>query len=156
MSTYEIESHVLDEQETAVEFATLPIAEIGPFLQKAFAEVAVCLQRKGAGPAGMPFARYHPAGDDRLEVEAGFPASTPTSGEGDVEPSDLPGGLAAVTVHVGSYDAVAPAYAALRDWVREHGGEPTGPPWEVYLTHPANDAGPAGLRTEIVQPYRVP
>ena len=151
MTTYEIETRTLAEQDTAVEFATLRVADIGPWLASAFNEVASYLGRKGAGPAGMPFARFHPTGDDHFEVEAGFPASTPTSGEGEVEPSELPGGLAAVTVHVGPYDTMEPAYAALRTWVRAHGGEPAGDAWEVYFSGP--DADPSSWRTEVVQPY---
>ena len=154
MAPYEIEARTLTEQETGVEFANLSATEIGPWLGKAFGEVASYLQRKGAGPAGLPFARYRIQGDGRFEVEAGFPASTPISGENDVEPSDLPGGRAAVTVHVGPYDAVGPAYKALAAWVREHGGEPNGDAWEVYLTDPDANPDPSMWRTEVVQPYR--
>ena len=154
MTTYDIETRTLPELDTAVEFATLPIGEVGPWLQKAFGEVATYLERKGAGPAGMPFARYHRGSDGRLDVEAGFPASTPTSGEGDVEPSDLPAGPAAVTVHVGPYDAIQPAYAALQAWIQDNGGAPAGDAWEVYLSDPEIDQDPATRRTEVIQPYR--
>lgn len=155
MTTYEIETRTLAEQETAVEYGTVSATEIAPWLAKAFTEVASYLGRKGAGPAGMPFARFHPTGDDRFEVEAGFPASTPTSGEGDVEPSDLPGGLAAVALHIGPYDTVKPTYEALQAWVRERGGETVGDAWEVYLTDPENQPDPGTWRTEVVQPYRM-
>lgn len=155
MTTYEIETRTLAERDTAVEYTTLSATEIGPWLGKAFKEVASYLERKGAGPAGMPFARYHPTGEQRFEVEAGFPASTPTSGEGEVEPSDLPGGLAAVTVHTGSYESIGPVYEALRVWVQEHGGEPVGDAWEVYLTEPDTEPEAFKQRTEVVQPYRL-
>ena len=153
VTTYEIESRTLPELDTAVEYATLPIGEIGGWLQKAFGEVATYLERKGAGPVGMPFGRYHRGSDGHFDVEAGFAASTPTNGEGDVEPSDLPGGPAAVTVHVGPYDAIKTAYTALHDWLEEHGSEPDGDTWEVYLTDPTLDHDPATWRTEVVQPY---
>lgn len=156
MTRYEIETRTLAEQDTAVEYATLPVAEIGPWLERAFTEVAAYLTRKGAGPVGMPFARYHPTSDNRFEVEAGFPSSTPTGGEGDVEPSELPGGTAAMTVHVGPYDAVQPAYEALRAWVREQGGEPAGDAWEVYISDPSLNPDPATWRTEVVLPYSLP
>lgn len=154
MSDYIIEARSLDEQDTAVEYATLAVGEIGQWLGKAFHEVASYLGRKGAGPAGMPFARYHRVSDDRFDVEAGFPATTPTSGEGDVEPSELPEGLAAVTVHVGPYGAMETAYEALAAWVRAQGGDPVGDAWEVYLNEPDSDSDPATWRTEIVMPYR--
>jgi effector-binding domain-containing protein len=153
--TYEIEARTLAEQDTAVEYATLPVAEIGPWLERAFAEVATYLERKGAGPAGAPFARYRPLADGQIEVEAGFPASTPTAGEGEVEPSDLPAGTAAATVHVGPYDAIEAATASLRAWIRDRGGEPVGDAWEVYGAYrgPDLDHDVTTWRTEVVQPY---
>jgi effector-binding domain-containing protein len=151
---YTIETRTLTELDTAVEYATLSLPEIGPWLAKAFGEVATYLERKGAGPAGLPFARFHRRSDGRFDVEAGFPANTPTSGEGDVEPSDLPAGPAAVTVHVGPYDAIAPAYTALHNWTREQGVEPAGDVWEVYFSDPTVDRDPGTWRTEVIQPYR--
>ena len=151
---YEIESCTLVERETAVEFATLSVHEIGPWLQRTLGEVAAYLERKGAGPVGMPFARYHRVAGDRFEVEAGFAATTPIAGEGEVEPSDLPGGPAAVAVHVGSYGAIAHAYQAIEDWVHTHGVELVGDPWEVYFSDPDGDDDPSTWRTEIVQPYK--
>jgi effector-binding domain-containing protein len=153
---YPIETRELDEIDTAVEMATLSVAEIGPFVGRAYSNVASYLDRKGAGPAGMPFARYHRINDEQFEVEAGFPASTPVSGEGDIEPSDLPAGPAAVTLYVGPYDEMASAYDALTTWIAEHGGEPIGDPWEIYFDDPATQPDPAQLRTEIVMPYRIP
>ncbi len=153
---YEIEARTLDEQDTAVEFATLPVNEIGPWLGKVYADVAGYLGRKGAGPVGPPFARYHPVGDGTFEVEAGFVATTPVGGEDEIEPSDLPKGTVAVTVHVGPFDAMVPAYEALTAWVAAQGGTPAGDPWEIYLTDPMAEPDPARWRTEVVMPYRVP
>jgi effector-binding domain-containing protein len=153
VTTHAIEMRTLAEQETAVEYATLTVAEIGPWLQRAFEEVAAYLERKGAGPAGAPFARYRRTADGRVEIEAGFPASTPTSGEGEVEPSDLPGGPAAATIHVGPYDAIEAASLALCAWIREQGGEPLGDAWEVYLVDPSLDHDLTTWRTDVVQPY---
>ena len=151
---YMIEIRTLTEIETAVEYATLPVAEIGPWLQTAFEEVASYLERKGAGPAGMPFARYRPVGEGVVEIEAGFPASTPTAGEGNVEPSDLPGGTAAVTVHVGPYDAIEAAKRTLHAWIQEQGAELAGDAWEVYYLDDAIAHDLATWRTEVVQPFR--
>lgn len=153
---YEIESRTLEVVDTAVEYATRDVADIGEFLGRAYGEVAAYLVRKGAGPVGMPFARYHPLGEGRFDVEAGFPASTPVSGEDEVEPSELPGGPAAVTMHIGPYDQSAAAYTALEKWIREHGGTPDGDAWEIYYDDPMSQPDPNQWRTEIVQPYQVP
>ena len=152
--TYFIEERTLDEQCTAVLYATVTPSEIPPFLATAFPATAAYLASHGVGPIGRPYARYHANPDGSFEAEAGFVASTPVPGEGDVEPSDLPGGRAAVTTHVGPYDTIGEAHAALDAWVREHDGETAGDPWEVYATDPDDDPDPAHWRTVVVQPFR--
>ena len=152
MQTVEIENRVLEEQQTAAMFARLPVDAIGPWLAEAFRDIAAYLSKYGVGPVGMPYARYHRLDDGRFEIEAGFPASTPVPGEGQVEPSELPGGTVAVAIHVGPYDAMGPTYEALASWVRDSGAEPMGDAWEVYFSDPAVEPDPSRWRTEIVQP----
>lgn len=153
MTTHEVEARVLDEQPTAVMLATLTVDEIGPWMGPALGAVASYLQRFGVGPVGMPYARYHRVDDVTFEVEAGFVASTPVAGEGEVEPSTLPAGDAAVTWHIGPYDQMVPTYEALAAWLEAHGFAADGDPWEVYLSDPAHVPA-SESRTEVVQPYR--
>lgn len=149
MRTYQIETRTIaDEVPTAVFCGTVDIPGMQAFLGHAFGTTAAYLGRNGVGPAGPPYARYEVLGEGRFEVEAGFPATTPVAGEGDVEPSSLPAGTAAVCVHVGSYDDVAAAYEAVVAWVAER-GEVAGAPWEVYLSEP--DVDPP--TTEVWLPY---
>jgi len=136
MKTHEIHSEVRQAQPTAVVTAVLPVAEIGTWLANAFSTLATVIGAHGAIPAGPPFARYHRLPEDRFAVEAGFPVCTAIEADGDVRPSRLPGGPVAVTVHVGSYDEMVPAYEALASWLSSRGGEPAGDPWEVYFSDP--------------------
>ncbi len=154
MKTYEIQSRTSPGQLTAVMTATLPVAEIGPWLAKAYGAIASAITAHGTYPAGPPFARYHRLEADGFAVEAGFPVSAAIEADGDVRPSQLPGGPLAVTIHIGPYEQMAPAYEALASWVSSHSGEPAGDPWEVYFSDPAAEPDPATWRTEIVQPYR--
>ncbi len=151
---YDVESRELSEQPTAVASTTLAVSEIGPWLSSVYGKVAALLTSQGAGPAGPPFARYRMLGDERFEVEAGFPASRSITGDDVVHASSLPGGPAACTVHVGPYDAMGPAYEALEAWIRDHGYEPDGDPWEVYFSDPVSEPDPSTWRTEIYAPYR--
>jgi effector-binding domain-containing protein len=154
MKRYDIHAEARNAQVTAVAMATLTVAELPPWLGKAYAAVADLLTAQRAGPAGPPFARFHTLGGGRFKVEAGFPATRPIEGDGDVQPSELPGGQVAVTMHVGPYEQMEPGYAALASWVGEHGGELAGDAWEVYFSDPSTEPDPATWRTEIVQPYR--
>lgn len=154
MKTYDIQAQTRNGQATAVSRAALRVSEIGPWLGRTYGSVASVVAAQGAALAGPPFARYHRLADDRFAVEAGFPVTAAIHAEGDVQPSELPGGLAASTIHTGSYQAMAPAYEALVSWVTHHDGAPAGDPWETYLSDPAREPDPATWRTEITQPYR--
>lgn len=152
--TYEIHARIGAEQRTAVSSATLPVAEIGPWLGRTYQNVASTVAGQGHHPVGPPFARYHRRDDGRFDIEAGFPVSGYIWTAGGVRSSRLPGGKLAATMHVGPYDQMEPAYRALTEWIRENGGEPAGDAWEVYLTGPATVPDPAAWRTEVVQPYQ--
>lgn len=154
MKTYVIESAVLAEQPAAVVRTTIAVAGIAGWIGGAYRATAAYLSQEGAGPAGPPFARFHCVGENRFEVEAGFPSTRVVPGDEAVRPATLPGGPAAQTLHVGPYDEMTPAYDGLLAWIRDHGGEPAGDAWEVYYSDPAVEPDPATWRTLIVQPYR--
>ncbi len=150
---YEVTVEVLPEQPTAVVRGTMTIEEIPAWLGHAYGAVFAHLSAHGRAPAGPPFARYW-MGEGKVRIEAGFPVSEPVEDEGEVEASELPGGEAAVTWHVGPYDAMTPAYAALEAWIGDKGASMSGPPWEVYYSDPADEPDAARWRTEIVAPFR--
>jgi effector-binding domain-containing protein len=154
---YEITEQMLTERPTAVMRHRLEVTEIPAWIGPAFARIQQAISAAGLWPDGPPFARYLkvPGTAAAFDVEAGFPLGSPMN-DGtaiDVHPSRLPGGLAAMTVHVGPYDAMMPAYEAIEKWIAEAGGTADGPPWEIYLSEPWGD--PSTWRTEVVQPYRV-
>ena len=149
---YRIESRTLIPHCAAVERATLTVPEIGAWTGRCYHEVSEYVATAGRVITGPPFSRYRRAGD-RFEVEAGFPIDAPIDGEGRVEASSLPGGLAATTWHRGPYEGLGAAYDALDAWLAERGATPTGPPWEIYYSDPARQPDPATWRTEVVQPY---
>jgi hypothetical protein len=134
-----IEIRTLDEELTAVVYGELERSQLDTWLPDALATARTYLERWGAGPKGDPFVRFVDG------VEAGYPATTPVGGEGDVEPSELPAGTAAIVV------VPAGEVEAARDALRAHigglGGTPDGDGWEVLL-----DGDPAGPR-EVVLPY---
>ena len=85
----------------------------------------------GAQPIGPPFTIYHQFDGEAVEVEGGCPTATLPDGEGDVIADELPGGEVAFTWHVGPYDTMNLAHAALMARLQENGREQAGPLWEV-------------------------
>jgi effector-binding domain-containing protein len=91
-------------------------------------------------------------GGDVIELEAGLPVSAPLPSRGRIHAGRLPGGEAAVTTHVGSYDGLITAGEVLSAWVEKQGRNASGPNWEVYVTDPGREPDPARWRTDVYQP----
>lgn len=150
--SYEVHSESAPRQHTAVGRAVLSIADIPSWLGQTYESVTAIVDEQGSAIAGPPYARYHPRDDDRFDVEAGFPVSTPIAPDRGVRPSTLPAGPLAVTTHIGPYDQIAPAYEAVDEWIAAHDATPRGEPWEIYLSEPVGD--PSTWRTDVLAPYR--
>ena len=110
------------------------------------------LVKVGGRPAGMPFARYHEFRGNTVDLEVGIPMSELGLGEGQIVAGELPGCRVAATWHVGTYDKLPEAYQALEAWLREHGRELTGVPWEIYWAGPVEIQDPAQWETEVLWP----
>lgn len=153
MLTYDIDVRVLPARYTAVVRGELPPEELPAWLAGVFHVVWGYLRDAGIPRTGYPFARYTFL-RDAVAVEAGFPVACEVPGDGVVEPSLLPGGPAAVTTHLGGYEELDQAYAAVHGWIRGHDREPAGPHWEIYYTNPDAEPDPARWRTDVVVPFR--
>ncbi len=145
--TSDIEVRQLEPQHTAVVRAKCRWDQIAETLGGIFGEVWSQISAAGAAPTGGAFGRYTPEGADVI-IEAGFTVAAPMTPGGRVVQGELPGGEAAVCLHVGPYEEVAAVYEAVQAWMREHQRQPRGAPWEVYLTPPEEQPP----RTEVVFP----
>ncbi|WKY55358.1 DUF302 domain-containing protein [Nocardia seriolae] len=118
--------------------------------------IAEVAQRAGLVASGAPTITFHrelPTAetitvDFGLPIEAA-PSLGPSSGAELVvqEPA-----LVARTCHRGGYGTMDAAYRALREWVRQVGCRPIGPPTEAYLIGPDEVSDPRQLITEIRLP----
>jgi effector-binding domain-containing protein len=128
------------------------VEKIPDELGRIYHQVFSYLQEIGTNPAGAPFAWYHEMTEDSIDMEAGVAVGAPVSGNEEVNPSELPGGMVAVVWYTGPYgDAMVEAYRAIEQWMNDNNRIPTGGPWEVYWTDPA-ETPPEEYRTEIVWP----
>ena len=151
--SYQIDRVDLQEQVTEVIRDKIGVDEIPEWLGGAYSEVMGHMAQAGAQPTGPPFTRFL-AMNGAFEVEAGFPVGEALPGEGRTETSRLPGGPAAVTMHIGPYETLPEAYQALEQWVDGHGYEKAGPFWEVYFTDPNEEPDVSKWRTQVVMPIR--
>ena len=123
-------------------------------LAVALTEVVRAITEQGGEMTGPPFSRYHSIDPEtqRIDLEAGIPVKAPIEASGRVKPSELPGGRAAMTWHVGSYHQLQQSYDRLEAWIGEQELEPRGGFWEVYWTDPGLEPDPSSWRTQIFWP----
>jgi len=139
-----------------------PISELdlGELFDFHLPNIADGIANRGAEPAGPPYGRYHEFGPEQVDVEIGIPVSMPLAGlraiaeceAGELGSSELPGGSAAVCVHLGPYDGLSEAYDRLHDWIHASGRDEGPGPWESYIDDPSEVADASQLRTELVWP----
>ena len=148
----EIRTVEATEQPTAGLRATVPMDELPTFFARAFATTAAALAKQGHAPAGPPFGLYRGMPTTVVDVEAGFPVSTPVEPTGAVVPSTLPGGRAVEAVHIGPYDTMGETYGQVEQWMVGQRLQPGPVVWESYLSDPQRETDPATWRTLIHWP----
>ena len=104
--------------------------------------------------AGPPFVRYLTRTDALIEYEAGLPVLRPGDGTELIVPTSLPAGPAAATIHMGPYQGLPAAHAALETWRAARQRTASGPGWEVFLTNPLQEPEPKNWRTKVFLPLQ--
>jgi AraC family transcriptional regulator len=130
-------------------------SEVAQTLAEVLGRVFAYAQQRGIPLAGQPFTRYLEWGPGLWTVEAGMPiAALPDEliANAEVKAGTLPGGPVATTTHVGDYGTLSQSHAAVQHWIEDQGLTPSGAPWEVYTTDPADYPDPKDWRTDIFWP----
>ncbi len=152
----DIEQVELDPTTLAVVRERVAIAELAPFYDRAYGQVAAALGAAGLSPAGPAVGWYASMPGSDVEVAAGFPVrpgDVPLGTELDgAELQTVPGGPAVAALHVGPYDELGDAWTALDAWCRERGLHPRGDFWEEYVTDPNPGGDPSRNVTRLVLP----
>jgi len=159
--SYSITRRELTPQPVLVVRQRVQRTAVATMLATQFGRIFEYLQRSGVALAGQPFLRFLEWGPGLLVVEAGLPVAVAVAGESgagapgrddSIRADTLPGGLAAVTIHQGSYENLMAAHAAVQVWIDEQGLQSSAAPWEVYVTDPAEYPDPKDWKTEILWP----
>jgi effector-binding domain-containing protein len=105
---------------------------VGP----AFGAVAADLEQRHI-PASGPAVAHYDMEPEGFAVAAGLVVDDPVPGDGIVEPMDLPAVEVATTLHVGPYEKLVEAYAAIERTVGSVGRRlDEHHMWEEYLDGP--------------------
>jgi effector-binding domain-containing protein len=151
--TYECERIEQSAQPTLVVRRRSAVERLPEVLGPAWGLVMARAAEVGAEPVGAPFAAFFNTNMQDLDVAIGFVVDRVVAGADEVEAGEIPAGEAVQCMHVGPFDRLGEAYAAVRSWMGERGLEHAGPAFEHYLDDPA-ETPIEQVRTLIVIPVR--
>lgn len=134
-------------------------SEIAATIGAALPQVFMYAAQHGIALTGLPFTRYIETSPGLVTMEPGMRIASPAEALPSPKPDDggvalgtLPGGSAATTLHVGAYEGLPDAYAAIEQWIESQGLTPAGAPWESYVNDPAEHPDPKEWKTEVFWP----
>ena len=124
-------------------------------LAQAFGEIlpaiAGAIHAAGGQMASPPFGMYHTFNPPTVDLEAGAAVVASIDTEGDMRCYELPACKVISLMHVGPYDDLGEAHAALQSYVTEKGLKRAGPPAELYWTDPGAEPDSSKWKTELQQ-----
>lgn len=127
---------------------------LASFYDRAYTAVLQEVAAAELAVTGPPFGWYRDMAAGSVDLAAGFRVDADDVGAlgGGVEVVELPGGPAAVGMHVGRYEGLAGAWDELRTWMSDSRAQMRGDFLEVYLTDPSETADPDQNQTSLVLP----
>ncbi|HLO34899.1 MAG TPA: GyrI-like domain-containing protein [Candidatus Deferrimicrobium sp.] len=144
--------HHLDGQPILSIRRLLPRTELPAFIRTSLMELAARSRLIGAAMTGPPMVLYHASGPSEVDAEVCVPVVEGVAASGAISARVLPARTVARLVHVGPYDGLPSAHAAVASWIAEHDLARVGPNCERYLTDPGAVASPLSYRTEVEIP----
>lgn len=102
--------------------------------------------------AGHPFAIYHSLGEERVDVECGFPVREQVPGIGIIRSAMFEETDCAILEYTGDYTTLEAGHTAIQEWITVRGFELSGPPMEIYVSQGTDIQDTSGWQTQICYP----
>jgi effector-binding domain-containing protein len=130
--SYEIRVERAEPRRIATVRRRAAIAQLSMVVPAACGEVWAFIRAAGIERPGRNLALYRECDAGLLDVEIGVEVEAPFAGDRGVSCSATPAGIVATTLHVGPYDRLGEANAAILRWCRHNRRNPAGASWEIY------------------------
>lgn len=146
-----------DQQPFIAVAVTVSMQGLPEAVDRHFPELFGWLQAHGVEPSGAPFIRYLRIDMDReLEIELAVPTGSLVRVTEPMRADVLPAGRYVTLRHLGPYDGLVSANAALQQWAQERGiqwqmtdDSRWGARLEQYLTDPSREPDPSRWETVL-------
>ncbi len=99
---------------------------------------------------GHPYAIYHAMGEERVDVECGYPVESQIANIGIIMSGTYSEAICAMTEYTGSFETLEKGHAAVQQWIEERNISLNGPPMEIYINNNS-----AEWTTKICYPIEV-
>ena len=150
ISKFVVEAKVFEPMQVIGKVATIEITQMGKVLGDVFAE----LYQGGLRPAGPVMTFYH---DESFEpqhatIEVCVQIEDTEVARANDKVKTLQPGMCAICTHVGPYDQLGGAYAAILKWMEENGYKTASAPFDIYMNDPQVVKNPEELITKVCFP----
>lgn len=133
-------------QRAVVMRRTVARHHLGEFFMEVYPKISAAITAAGATQAGPPYSRYYNEDPSAFDVEAGIPFTGANPSGKDMRVIELPGGRAAKTLHIGSYETLHTEYTRIGGWAEQGGvrlaGGPGSPTSTTTKPPQSSDCGP--------------
>ncbi len=103
---------------------------------------------------GHPFAIYHTIGDERVDIECGYPVEALVDMKGGIIHSSIyPETTCAITHFEGGFENLELGHTAVQQWMEERGLSLGGSPMEIYQSSFNDEGKETGWTTAIIYPF---
>jgi len=130
---------------------TATMATISMKIGQGYGKIGPVMKKQKLNFAGAPFVIYYTP-PPVFDMDVAIAVDRPAKSDGMIRAGTMNSGPAIVVHYFGSYSTIAPAYNALQDWLKQNNKQPSGPPWEVYITDPMSEKDTAKWQTDIYYP----
>jgi effector-binding domain-containing protein len=130
-----------------------PVSNMPVVIGESYGKMLAYLQKEGRFLSAIPYVAFYNMEMNNLDVEMGFPLSSPLPDSSDMKMKSVPGGKAVMCMYLGPYQEMEPTYNEVMEKIAEMGYEPTYPSYELYYNGP-QDVSAEHFLTELIIPIK--
>lgn len=130
----------------------VPMSRLPETIGENYAKMAAYLSNLNEYLSDVPFVAYRNRDPEDLDVETGFPVSSPLPGREEIRPGVIAAGKKIFCLYMGAYSRIEPVYEEMLRWIEEQRLEAEGVFYEYYYNDP--DSAEEDLLTKVIIPVK--